>query len=558
MRIKKEGHGIKADGADPNAHVKQFINLLIAASSEVKVGVKGLFDTKQNGYGRRDPPNFGKYMNRKMFECLMSCFCYLWADKKYWFQDNRHLPWDVFMPCLKSMNEKRKKLFVDIVMALYDEPMSGWCPKTSKYGGLPNYTYEPRKPVPLGTMLRNCGCPQTGVLPYQGIVMMPEKQRCKTFGLEDAVLPSKKVRPQPTAGVLRQALGAGVKKGGWVGGDAWFGSVTSAVETLHLLGIYSTWIVKRYTHLFPVAQLFDVLMARYSKGVGGIAGKWVVMTADIPCAEASDPRDPSKVVPANTIRVIAMAYAWSRRGVSYFVSTCGKTTTCDDPYLSHYEDEYGSVCSKKLCRPWMADFLFKKLPIIDGHNKLRQKMLALERCWPTKCCWTRAVVTLLGQCVVDFFYAMQYLQSETYGDMTILEFADVLVGKLQGAPGWDKGSAEGRGSGTASGGRVVRTSKRKAAPKPRQSASSPKKKKLTSQVNCWVCRKYQKKGRLTTWRCKKCNVPLCLVQRTTPEGRPSCIDEHARACSDSAVGCKEGEWYTQGKFPKTGRHWGWK
>ena len=32
--------------------------------------------------------------------------------------------------------------------------MHRWHPTASKVGGLPNYNYEPRKPVPLDTMLK--------------------------------------------------------------------------------------------------------------------------------------------------------------------------------------------------------------------------------------------------------------------------------------------------------------------------------------------------------------------------------------------------------------------
>lgn len=540
---------------DPEKHVKQFIKMLIAASSEVKVGVEGLYTSKRKTHGRREPPNFAKYMNRKMFECMRPCFCYMYADEKYWFLENKNVPWEVFMPCLQSMNAKRQKIFVDLVMALYDESMSGWCPKTSKYGGLPNYTYEPRKPVPLGAMLRNCACPQTGVMLYQDIVIMPEEQRRKDYGGDTTVLPSQQVRPQPTAEVLRQAQFAGVKGGGWVGGDAWFGSVTSAVETLFLLGIFSTWIVKKYTHLFPVTQLFELLMARYSNTPGGIAGKWVVMTADIPCTAADDPRKPGTTIPAKTIRVIAMAYAWSKRGVSYFVSTCGLTTVCKDPYNSHYEDEYGCVGTRQLPRPWLADFLFKKLPIIDEHNKQRQKILALEKCWPTKNCYTRLIITLLGQCVVDFFYTMQYLLPEVYDEMDVREFADELVGRLPEVPSWEDpidvpdSTVE-----------LVRNGKRKAEGKGRATPGLAKRQNLTQQMTCWVCRKYVggKKVPQTSYRCGGCGIPVCRqVRPHGPHGRLACSMGHKHVPAEDVVGCRKGRGYTHEKFPLAGRHETW-
>ena len=41
--------------------------------------------------------------------------------------------------------------------------MLAWRPKTSATGGLPNDTFEPRKPKPLGTMLKNGVEATTGV-----------------------------------------------------------------------------------------------------------------------------------------------------------------------------------------------------------------------------------------------------------------------------------------------------------------------------------------------------------------------------------------------------------
>jgi hypothetical protein len=58
------------------------------------------------------------------------------------------------MPCLRSFNEKRKSLFGTTLLIL-DESMIGWKPKTSKLGGLPNITFEPRKPVDLASQLKN-------------------------------------------------------------------------------------------------------------------------------------------------------------------------------------------------------------------------------------------------------------------------------------------------------------------------------------------------------------------------------------------------------------------
>ena len=119
---------------------------------------------------------------------------------------------------------------------MLDESMSGWRPKTSKLGGLPNYTYEARKPVPLGTMFRNSVECVSGCLVFQDIVQLPEVQSRKKYFGELSSLPGMEEIKATTSEVLRQVEGSGVKKGGWVGGDAWFGSIMSSVEVYKRFG----------------------------------------------------------------------------------------------------------------------------------------------------------------------------------------------------------------------------------------------------------------------------------------------------------------------------------
>ncbi len=83
-------------------------------------------------------------------------------------------------------------------------------PKTTKLGGLPNYTFEPRKPVPLGTMFRNGVECISGCISFQDIVMLPEHQQEKDYFGEESVLPDKSKIKSHTAEVIRQVEGAGV------------------------------------------------------------------------------------------------------------------------------------------------------------------------------------------------------------------------------------------------------------------------------------------------------------------------------------------------------------
>ncbi len=154
-----------------------------------------------------------------------------------------------------------------------DVSMSDWLPKTSKLGRLPNISFEPRQPVPLGTMFHNGADCMSGVLVFQDVVQAPEIQRKKKNFNESSHLPGNPPITVHEAEVVCQVEGAEIPEGGWVGGDAWFGSVLSAVEVMVRFNIFSTWVIKQNTDFFLMHALHSVLTARYSKRP---AGHWVV------------------------------------------------------------------------------------------------------------------------------------------------------------------------------------------------------------------------------------------------------------------------------------------
>jgi hypothetical protein len=282
---------------------------------------------------------------------------------------------------MNKFNERRKNLLRTLLLIL-DESMSGWQPKTTITGGLPKLTWEPRNPVPLGTMFRNGVEASTGILVYQSVVQDAEVMKQLEFYGEQSSLPNGADILAHTAEVLRQVEGAAdVVSGRWVGGDAWFGSVMTAVEVKKRMEVDSAWIIKGNHSFYPMASLHAVLKGRFGNKC---AGHWVSMTSVI-CG----------------VKLLVLAYAWSQKGVSYLFSTCGSTHHSSVMYESNFEDEFRNVSSKFLPRLQISHFLYEYLPLIDEHNKQRQLVLGLEWKWPTQCCWTRLIVTLTGMCVVD-------------------------------------------------------------------------------------------------------------------------------------------------------------
>ena len=106
------------------------------------------------GPGAREYLDYGKYVPKHYFKTFLRVLPLLWAPQDYWFRDQRTLPWDVAKPLFLEINKLRRALTC-VLYLVFCETMSGFRPKTSPCGGFPNITYEPRKPCPLGTMIRN-------------------------------------------------------------------------------------------------------------------------------------------------------------------------------------------------------------------------------------------------------------------------------------------------------------------------------------------------------------------------------------------------------------------
>ena len=145
--------------------------------------------------------------------------------------------------------------------------------------------------------------------------------------------------------------------------------------------VHSTWIIKNHTYLFPMEALHAVLKARFPKPIG----HWIVLQATIAGVD-----------------LFCCAYSWSNARVSYFLTTTGNTNPSKHTYRTQFEDKYGCVSWKEIPRPVFADLLYDFPPLIDEHNKQRQNILNLERCWPTRNVWFRLITTIVGMSVVDF------------------------------------------------------------------------------------------------------------------------------------------------------------
>ena len=301
------------------------------------------------------------------------------------------------------------------------------------------------------------------------------------------------------------------------------------------LEVYCTFIVKHQQNLFPMEVLRAVLRARYPKRA---AGHWVVMKATI-----------------SEVDLYIMAYAWSNKGVSYMVSTCGTTVQHEKHYMSSYEDEFGNRATKELARPAIAHMLYEFLPLIDEHNKARQSFLALERCWVTQSGFFRTLTTMIGMSVVDL---QRWDRSKSCGDdgttirsmvvneedFDIKEMANLIAKPLRtGELTYRKSvqpSMRRGNNGDDDGGALTRI--RGEDGSINYPPANPNKYGKPRQQSCFVCRQYNAKHKNTQWMCKTCGMPLCQVDRERTE---SCVQEHM--CSNNGIIRCRKEWHA-GKF----------
>jgi len=522
--------------------IKTGILMLLAAAGETASGVEGLFSKEK--VGRREPTNFGRYMEKEKYKLFMKGLPALWMHKDNWGKamSGANLTWKFFQPVMDVFNKIRLQTSEGEAWAIWeaclDESMSGWRPKTSKLGGMPNLTHEPRKPVPLGTMFKNIACLMSGHIVFNEPQEGKEGMAHKKYRGEKSSLPSGKPIGATTASPLR--LCAGMKRGGWVAADAWFGSVMTAVELFNRLGVFCTMVVKGATHLFPKAQLECLLRTRYSVPVAHgeeprhKAGSHVVMTCKIA-----------------GVQLYAVAYAWSRSSIALFVSTCGVTTPAASMYTVRYDNGDGDVVSKEYPRPQLVSDYYEAATVIDDDNKLRQASLGLEKRWPTQNCWRRLVVTLIGMSAVCLNRLMQKACPDVYFDRPINEFVDRMCGALDVSTRIvkaRKGHKRDSGAWSPPPSASPRKLDKYRASEPKSASQSDRQRghnKKQRQANCWECRRWKTKYRQTTFTCPDCLVPICsnhkhprAQRKTDNQNRPaiSCLEQH-RLDTDPEIKC---------------------
>lgn len=148
-----------------------FVGVLIASSLHRENG-QSLWETEeirvQNGQRLETaPPNFNQYMTFGHFKDLRSTFPGAFITDNDSLKDPgspNHDPWWPVRGLFDGFNTNWQRTVAASRIKTFDESMSGWKPRTTKFGGLPHISWILRKPVPLGTEFKNACCTATGIM----------------------------------------------------------------------------------------------------------------------------------------------------------------------------------------------------------------------------------------------------------------------------------------------------------------------------------------------------------------------------------------------------------
>lgn len=370
-----------------------FVGILIASSLHRENG-HNLWVTEEQRIesGRRlhtAPPNFATYMPFGRFKAIKGSFPAAFATedvaKRRPPGTEGHDPWWPVLGLIDAFNENRKHTVAASRVKTFDESMSGWQPRTTKTGGLPNISFIMRKPVPLGTEFKNVCCSVTGIMLYV------EVQRGKD-GMKKKH-PSNGIYGATTGCTYR--LSQASNKCGLHDkelknrrelhyADSWFASVKSA-ELLSASGIEFCGPVKTNKKHFP-KEFIETKMNSWASGMHLVL-------------EGTSP---------NGSKLIAIGYKYNSKKVLSFVMTKGAgNTTEGKPYIARFTDKYGNINGRSVQRPEVLSKYYAQSNKVDMHNQSRQGDLRLERHWKTDDCWFRIITTFIGITVVDSWKAFR-------------------------------------------------------------------------------------------------------------------------------------------------------
>ena len=173
------------------------------------------------------------------------------------------------LPCLARWADTRSKL-IQTRDFLFDENMIEWAPKNTRTGGLPNLTNEPRKPTPLGSMLRSMLCHSSRVTMAMEPMMPPEvmhglphfHETGNSLHVSQSLRLAELCHAYASEYVGWDNVEVKKNRGAHCRGDAFFGSVINCVEFDLRLHANTAFLLKNNKKDAPVEILKAIMASR--------------------------------------------------------------------------------------------------------------------------------------------------------------------------------------------------------------------------------------------------------------------------------------------------------
>ena len=170
--------------------------------------------------------------NRQKLYLVKNIVPYMFSDDTLIDSD----PWWMIREGIREYNRTQYEQVAASKRKVLDESMSAWVPRTSKTGGLPHLSFVERKPEPLGTEFKVVSDFATGVLLHLevmegGAAMKEKKYVSENYG-SIAATTSRIYEGTRLSGQQQVISNTNDKseKSDIYYGDAWFGSVATAVS----------------------------------------------------------------------------------------------------------------------------------------------------------------------------------------------------------------------------------------------------------------------------------------------------------------------------------------
>jgi hypothetical protein len=328
--------------------------------------------------------DMSKYMKKYRFLQIKKYMSHLYYNKT---KENID-PWWQIIDIFDDFNETRKKRVQASNNRTCDESMAAFRPQSRATGNLPHISHIERKPEDLGIELKACACSELQIM------LSLEIQRAKDDMTVDEFF--SETKKKHTACTLRLLKAASQRSDAHTNlqatediviADAWFGSVSTAVGVRKHLPFQSKVImnVKTNHSHFPRKYLED-------KMSNWPSGSHLVMKATV-----------------EDENIYAVGYKYCKSKTLCFIFNEGASSTEQgEPYIAKWKDDNDNTIMKQVNRPEVCSIYFRYNNVIDVHNMMRQKELALEKYWVTECGFFRLLTTVFGMTIVDCWRAYRH------------------------------------------------------------------------------------------------------------------------------------------------------